>query len=108
MRWRAGCILEAKASEVMTRLVGVVSQRRNGTSGKACCIGFEIVPEMGFSRCTAGHSLVVSVEVGVIVNFEGRRVERSRDLFSLAVSSSPPAEAIESHLCTDDVFERGC
>lgn len=40
------------------------------------------VPEMSLPRCATGHGLVVGVQVGVIVDFEGGRVERSRDLFS--------------------------
>lgn len=73
-----------------------------------CCIGFEIVLEMGFFRCIVGYSFVVSVEVGVIVNFEGWRVECSCDFFFFVVSSSLFVEVIEFYFCMDDVFERGC
>jgi hypothetical protein len=86
MRWRAGCILEAKASEVMTTLLRRVQvsilQLRDVLARALKLCDLPNVPEMSLPRRATGHGLVMGVQVGVVVDFERRRVEGSRDLFS--------------------------
>ena len=81
MRWRADCILERKASEVMTSLDACLSQK----SERYCAMGCQrdgprVLPKVCFLGGIANHSLVMGVEVRVIVDFKSRGLKGSRDL----------------------------
>jgi hypothetical protein len=78
MRWRAGCILDLKASEVITRR-------------KCVWMGQSVVPD----RCRAAeayllgchtlHGLMVSMKMRVIMDFECGRLQRLGKLEGVSV-----------------------